>query len=254
MLPSSSILSDTISTYGFFMVLSLAAAYGIGYIRVRRSGLNTDHLLIIASMTLLGILIGAKLFYVLITYSPAELLWQLRSGDFSAWYGGGLVFYGGLIGSLPGAWLGARIAGTRMQAYVHSVTPGIPFAHAIGRIGCFFAGCCYGVAYDGPFAVHYDIATETGVCSISVLPVQLLEAAANIGIGFSLLVLSKKRQITLPMYILPYAVCRFLLEFLRGDAARGTLWLFSSSQWISLALIAACIVYEYLHKQRRKKK
>ena len=129
----------------------------------------------------------------------------------------------------------------------------LPLMHAFGRAGCFFAGCCYGVRCDGPLAVtfHSSPAAPNGV---GLFPVQLLEAALNLVLFacFCAVFRSRARAARISctgLYLCAYAVIRFFVEFLRGDAARG-LWLgLSTSQWCSIAALAAGI---WLLLRRRK--
>lgn len=228
------------------MVLGLAVSFFISYRRAKRASLSTDHLTIIAAMCFLGALVGAKLLYIVVTYTPSEFIQALREGHTEELLGGGLVFYGGLIGGVLAAPLGAKIAGTktekcRLKPYVDAVVPSLPFAHAIGRIGCYLGGCCYGFPYDGPLASrYYYIAADGNVAVGYAFPTQLVESGLNVCLGIFLLLYSRKRKVTLKLYMTVYAVIRFCLEFLRGDEKRGSFLMFSTSQWISLAIIAVC--------------
>ena len=132
----------------------------------------------------------------------------------------------------------------------------IPYVHAFGRIGCFCAGCCYGIEYTGPLSVagHF--------------PVQLLEALLLFAFAFVILGLVCKRSrnefgmtgISLFLYyILYYSILRFFLEFLRGDEARGRVSFetgisLSISQIISLILFTAGIILIVLIKIRKNDK
>ena len=114
------------------------------------------------------------------------------------------------------------------------MVPSFPVAHAIGRIGCYMAGCCYGV--DG-------------------LPVQLYECFGNFVILGILLLLEKtgnERRIP-QCYLFCYAVLRFILEFFRADAERGAFLWFSTSQWISIGVLI-CVGWLEYRMQREKKK
>ena len=236
------------------MVLGLAAAFLISYRRAKRASLSTDHLTIIAAVCFLGALIGAKLLYIVVTYTPSEFIQALREGRTEELLGGGLVFYGGLLGGVLAAPLGAKIAGTktekcRLKPYVDVVVPSLPFAHAIGRVGCYLGGCCYGFPYDGPLASkYYYIAADGNVAVGHAFPIQLVEAGLNVCLGIFLLAFSKKRKVTLKLYMTLYAAMRFCLEFLRGDEKRGSLLMFSTSQWISLAIAAVCLALTLAEK------
>lgn len=108
----------------------------------------------------------------------------------------------------------------------------LPLGQAIGRIGCFFNGCCYGIEYAGPFAVNYPI--NGGYKSI--FPTWFCESIfCFILFLFLQKILPHMRRGTITsIYLLAYSVFRFFIEFLRGDAIRGKILFFSTSQFLSL--------------------
>ncbi|HIT33651.1 MAG TPA: prolipoprotein diacylglyceryl transferase [Candidatus Faecousia intestinigallinarum] len=239
MFPYITLFHRTIPTYGLFLTAGLLTACALAMVRASREGRNRDHLLIIAAVAFGCGLVGAKLLYILVTY-PLQKVWTwICAFDFSFLQESGLVFYGGLAAGILGAIWGAKIAGARLLDYEAVIVPCIPIGHAIGRIGCLAAGCCRGVAYDGFLAVYYP-GIKTGF-----FPVQLLEAAANLAVAGVLMLFAGRKRERLSMillYLTMYAVERFCLEFLRGDPERGVFLIFSTSQWISLALGAVCLV------------
>ena len=176
----------------------------------------------------------------------------------AAFWAGGLTYYGGLIGATGYAvyflrrerfpfWRAADMAG-------FTVAIGL----AWGRMGCFLAGCCFGVESHAPWAAHFPawspaslqqfkaghLATDM-TWSLHVHPTQIYESAASLLIAAAgvLYVHPRKRydgQVFV-FFIAAYAIARFLLEFLRDDDRGGVLG-FSSSQWIGVALAAAAAV------------
>ncbi|MBO7583228.1 MAG: prolipoprotein diacylglyceryl transferase [Treponema sp.] len=204
--------------------------------------------------------VGAKLLYILDFYSPRYFFnvlgYMLLHPKTSGLIEGGFVFYGGLIGGIAGYFLGIKIAGTDACTFLNTFAFVIPYVHAFGRIGCFCAGCCYGIEYTGPLSVagHF--------------PVQLLEALLLFAFAFVILGLVCKRSrnefgmtgISLFLYyILYYSILRFFLEFLRGDEARGRVSFetgisLSISQIISLILFTAGIILIVLIKIRKNDK
>jgi phosphatidylglycerol:prolipoprotein diacylglycerol transferase len=121
------------------------------------------------------------------------------------------------------------------------LVPSVPLAHAFGRLGCFFAGCCYGVP--SAFGLEFN-ASELAPHGVKLLPVQLIEAGCNLLLFVLLLVLSRfcrRRGLLTGTYLAAYAVMRFVLEFFRYDAERGVFWGLSTSQWISLLLLPAAV-------------
>ncbi len=242
MLPYIHLFGKVIPMYGLCMATGLLLSSGLALWRARAEGGDVNSLLaIIACIVGCGIG-GAKLLYLLVSCDPREVLRELARGDFTALANSGFVFYGGLIGGLLGALLGGRITGVSLRQYCAAVVPCVPLGHAFGRLGCFFAGCCYGRATDGPLGVHFPAA---GIDE-AVIPTQLIEAGLNLCLFLLLLRWadqSDRRATILPRYLMSYAIIRFLLEFLRGDEIRGFFAFLSVSQWISVALFLGCILW-----------
>ena len=146
---------------------------------------------------------------------------------------------------LPTLWLCQAKMKICVPDYVECCIGCLPLGHAFGRVGCFLVGCCYGHPYDGIFAVTYT-RSQFAPNGVSLFPVQLLEAVLEFLIGIFLLAVGKKwKGMTgLYWYLALYAVCRFLLEFLRADAERGIVAGLSTSQILSIALglTAICLL------------
>lgn len=177
--------------------------------------------------------IGAKFFYL--WFSSGPKIYEYIYAQYF-WLGGGFVFYGGLIFGLTyyAYWtLGLKKFSPENGKYL---LPGLAFGHAIGRVGCFLAGCCYGVRSDSFLAMKFQDAYR--------LPVQLGEAVVALLIGIYILnkIKSNSKNI-LTIYVVLYSISRFGLEFFRGDEIRGVfLFGLSSSQWLSLAFMALFII------------
>ena len=159
---------------------------------------------------------------------------------------GGYVFYGGLFGGLLAAVSYCRRYRISLRAAADFYAPALPLFHVFGRIGCFLAGCCWGI--EAPWGVVYthSLAAPNGV---TLFPVQLTEAVCNLAICMVLLLRERRlsgRQPTggaLLLHAALYACVRFLLEFWRGDAVRGHFLFFSTSQWISVLILFAIGIY-----------
>lgn len=250
MLPYINILGRLIPMYGICMAVGILVSSYIAFVRTRRAGGDGDSLIIIAACGIGGGLFGAKFLYIAVTYGIPTALKEMLSGNFSFIGEGGLVFYGGLIGGVAGAVAGALLTHEHPALYCNAIVPCIPLGHAFGRMGCFFAGCCYGMPYEGVGAVSFP---NAGVDHLT-FPVQLLEAAVNIGIFAYLTFYTRKERPgchVLYRYLAIYAVSRFALEFLRGDLARGLSGSLSTSQWISIGLFAAGVLPALFGKIRK---
>lgn len=235
----------TISGYGSMIALGIVASGALAWVLARRFSLNFYDILILAVYGLGFGIVGAKLFYLLINISYIRFDLLLHPEYVGAMLRGGFVFYGGIPFGLAGIWLGGRIHHIDPKPYFRCCLPVIPLTHGFGRIGCFLAGCCYGIPYSGPFAVTYHSDTA-GLTGVALFPVQLLEALAEFAICALLLALvlySGGKRNLLALYLLLYGSVRFFLEFLRYDAERGHLLWFSTSQWVSLFIILCVILY-----------
>lgn len=192
-------------------------------------------------------LIGAHVMYGIVEWRTLVLILknldQIKSfGDFFQLMGlvfGGAVYYGGILTAILAGGLYLRRSGGNREPYYDLGAVSIPLFHGFGRIGCFLSGCCYGIPSSCGFTYHYAIGEEAN--GVSRFPVQLVEAALNFILFLvlrRLFVKEKARGKLLYLYLLIYPVYRFLLEYLRGDTYRGFVGPFSTSQFVSLLLIA----------------
>lgn len=194
----------------------------------------------------LGAVIGAKVLYVLLELP--HILRSLGSGDgnfgqyLSGMISGGFIFYGGLLGAAFAVKIASRYFAMDFVKTISILTPAMPLAHALGRVGCALVGCCYGRETQMGIGVCYthSVYAPNG---IPLIPVQAFEAFADLLIFGMLVFWLLKKQGSyenvgiFDRYLVLYACTRFLLEFLRGDSVRGHLGWFSTSQWISIGII-----------------
>jgi phosphatidylglycerol:prolipoprotein diacylglycerol transferase len=235
----------TIYTYGVL----LAAAYMLGLrmamVRAKARGLDQARVLDLGIYIIISALLGAKLLLVVTDFrsfvaNPSELVTLLRSGG---------VFYGGLILAVAVALWYIRKIGLPLWTTCDVFAPGIALGHVVGRFGCFFAGCCWGKPTDVPWAITFTnpyAAANVGTpLNIPLHPTQLYEAGAE-ALILAILLLTERRGRPFPgrtfwLYMLLYAISRFIIEFYRNDP-RGAVLIFSTSQFISLFLAPLSIV------------
>jgi phosphatidylglycerol:prolipoprotein diacylglycerol transferase len=203
----------------------------------------------------IGVMIGAKLFYLLPRLGE---LWKYRTAifksldSFTAYLGGGFVFYGGLIGGVAAAFLYCVTCKKPASKMIEIAVPSFPLIHGIGRIGCLMAGCCYGIPVKPWLGIAFRNSIEAPN-GVPLFPVQLLEASLNLILFFILLLYTRRERIpyqTLGLYLWIYSIERFLIEFLRNDNIRGIYAGLSTSQWISMILFPVG-VYLFLSKSNR---
>ena len=224
-----------LSSYGVMAALGFIAAVWAAHRIGTRWGLDGDDILDLAFWIVVGAMVGSRLAYVLVN-------WQEFSHDpkraFAFWQGG-LVFYGGLILALILGALVVRFKGMPGWRTADAVAPGAALGHALGRIGCFSVGCCFGkpttsgfAAHFGPSSIAYQQQVAVGHLSplatstVGLHPVQLYESAGEVLIFLALIGLAQKKRFDgalILIYILFYSILRFVTEMFRGDPTRGYL-------------------------------
>lgn len=223
-------------SFGFMVALGVFVSLYL-MSRLRRktgfppSGQDTMDLVFV---TVLAGFTGGRLLYLLQNWD-----WYLQHPlkVFAVWEGG-LIFYGGVFGSLLGLFLFCR---ARKISYVKSLDfllPHVALTQAFGRIGCFLNGCCYGKACNLPWAVGFPELPE------AVHPAQLYEALFDFVLFFFLRAVYLKKKFdgqTLTLYFCLYAAGRFALEFLRAD--NPVLFFLTYNQWISVATFILALYF-----------
>jgi phosphatidylglycerol---prolipoprotein diacylglyceryl transferase len=169
--------------------------------------------------------------------------------------GEGLTIWGAVLGATIGVWLYSRFSKQlRFAEFADIIAPGIIFAQAIGRVGCTFNGCCYGIESHSPLAVIYTDPHSFAPQGIAVLPTMIFEIVYDL-IVFGILMLLRgklKPQGSLfVVYFALYSVWRFGIDFIRD----GTPFLFGLHQAQVIGLIVLLITIPYIIiKVRWKKK
>ena len=256
MLPYVEILGRSVSMYGVMVAAGAVAAlaWALWFSRGdRRFGAELELALVYG---VIGAVVGAKLLYLLtklpdfvrdLPYLASQTEAFLRT-----YLAAGFVFYGGLYGFLAAVALYVRADKAPAERIWRGATPAIAVFHGFGRVGCFLAGCCYGVpaGHGGVVFSHSDFAPA----GVALVPVQLYGAAGEF-LLFAALVWLARRGVggrrLLGVYLTAYAVGRFVLEFWRGDEYRGVYAGLSLSQWISL-VTAALGLWLLLRKMKRE--
>jgi len=234
----------TIHTYGFMMAVGVAFALWFLFVQSKKWGLDPSKMADMAFYTLIVSLIGAKLTLFIGSFSyfshnPGELFTLARTGG---------VFQGGLVfGTLFALWY-FRKHKIRTWKAADIIGPALALGHGFGRIGCFFAGCCFGRECSMPWGVTFSseyahnltgIPIKTAYVHPVLHPVQLYESALNfLNFIILFLILRKKRfdgQV-FPFYIINYSIIRYFVEFYRGDHPDKAFLLRNPSPYLSLSL------------------
>ncbi len=249
--------SFTLHTYGALLAIAFLAGLWVASRQAKRAEMDPGRVADMAVWVLIAGYLGAKLLLVAVDFrfysrNPRELLSILQSGG---------VFYGGLAAGVIVAWYYVRRYRLPGLRTADVLAPGVILGQAIGRLGCFCAGCCWGKPAQVPWAVSFTdlyAARRVGTpMDIPLHPSQLYESAAAFLIFFFLLWLAPRKrfqgQVTLA-YLALYSVVRFTLEFWRGDPDRG-LWFgraLSTSQVLAIVLlVVVALAFPRLRRTQR---
>ena len=224
-----------IKTYGFCMALGFLAAWQILSWLCRRTGRTPEPLSNLLMLMLFSGIVGARLEYVREFWNDPESGFASDPLSIVKVWQGGLVFYGGLILAILVFFIWCRVRRERVAPVADLFVTVIPLAHAFGRVGCFFFGCCYGCRSESACAVAFPrhspawvaqfkdgLISATAPSALPVLPTQLFEAAALLCLFAVLLFIflrnwKKRPGFTTGCYLAGYACIRFGIEFLRDD-------------------------------------
>ncbi len=226
-----------IRLYGLMIGLGFILAILLAARQAKKEGINPDRIMDLGVYLLLSAIVGSRLLFVLTNLRDFA---QKPFDAFALWKGG-LVFYGGLLAAVPiGIWYVKR---HRLPVWKSAdiMAPSIALGQAFGRLGCFSAGCCYGAPSSGWLSVTFSNPLSLAPLGVPLFPTQLMESAGALMIFGALLLLRRGKRFDgqlFWLYILMYAVLRFIIEFFRGDAVRGLYFgnVISTSQIIAIGM------------------
>lgn len=245
MLPFIYIFGYPLPMYGLLAILGMVVAVFMAARLAKVRDLSSGDVVFASFYCGIGIIVGAKLMYF-ITMLPKFIsnfdVFLNNPFGVMMYVFSGFVFYGGLIGGALGVVIYCKQFKLPLKPFMDVAAPAIPLMHGIARVGCLCAGCCYGMEYDGPFAITYpDNSFTHGMAGVPRFPTQLVETVVNLILFVALYFMVKRGKSrngeALGVYIIVYSIMRFCLEFVRGDAVRGGFLGLSTSQWISLILL-----------------
>ena len=242
----------TVYSYGAMLALAFLLGTVLAAHRANRRGIAPNTVIDLVLAILVSSLVGARLLFVLLErdYYRHNLLDAFRIWE------GGLVFYGGLLSGLAAAAIFIRARKLRFGTMADIISPSLALGMAIGRIGCFLNGCCWGkVSFrwgicfpardnPGPFAqqVYAGLISPDAACSLPVLPTQLYESVACLLIFLVLLRIERRAHtegVLFWIFVLLYAAFRFFIEGLRYYEPAFIPGPLTVSQLISIVLCIA---------------
>ncbi len=232
----------SIYTYGFFVAMGFLVGILFAKREARRVGIDHEKITDLCFYVLIAAIVGSRLFYVA---TNPEMFFSDPLEIFKIWKGG-LVFYGGFVAALITGFIYLKKANMPLWKTGDIMAPSIAVGHFLGRLGCFFAGCCYGKTSDLPWAVTFKHPETLAPIGIPLHPTQLYSAINNLIIFAVLLIFRRYKKYDGQLfwiYVLLYGITRSIIEGFRGDYRGQTiLGMLSISQAIGGIMAVIAIV------------
>jgi len=252
-------------TYGLLIATAFLVGLWLAGRGARRQGLDGERVQDLTFWILIAGMVGSRILFIVVNWD------DYAKDPVSVFYfwKGGLVFYGGFLGAVLVSYVYMKKHGMPFLAYADVLIPSVSIGHAIGRLGCFAAGCCWGGACDAHFALAARFPPEAlayqsqlaqhlisagAPTTLPIHPTQLYESLGELVI-FTVLTLWRSRKRIdgelLALWLILYAPLRSLVESFRGDEERGRVfnflgawakkawWNLSTSGLISVGILAA---------------
>jgi phosphatidylglycerol---prolipoprotein diacylglyceryl transferase len=236
-----------VPTYGVLVAIGVLVGLWIGVRNCAKQGINPENAWDFGIALVLAGIVGAKVLYIILDWRTGHIYGQNLREIFSldTLQAGG-VFSGGLLGAfLVAVWFLRKYHMPALATF-DAFAPGLALGHAIGRIGCFAAGCCYGKPTDHFWGVTFTSKLANAVVGtplgVALEPTQLIESAAELCIFFILTWMFARKKFDGQIagaYFFLYGIARFFIEYLRGDPGRGSVLggLLTGTQLIAIGLV-----------------
>jgi phosphatidylglycerol---prolipoprotein diacylglyceryl transferase len=242
--------------YGLMLFFAFLGSMHLAAWRARREKLDPEIIYDLAMWVFVGGLVGARLFYVWQYWgSRIQTLWDV----FKIWEGG-IVFYGSILGGTAAFFLYGALRPFPLRPVLDVVAPALTLGIALGRLGCFLNGCCYGDRCDLPWAVSFPrdsapwadqvahgLIDRAAAWSLPVHPTQLyaaLDGLILLALLSAFYPLRRRDGEVMALLMVSYPVSRFLIEHLRND--EGVFFAgMTISQTISIALLLCGLLFWY---------
>lgn len=236
-------------SYTFMIIIGLISAFTVFYFYLKRVGVNKNSIIDILITMLTSTIVG---FISAILF---QNLYNLIEDPSNFKFSFSMTFLGGLIGGVITFILMYRFYYRKnnesLLKEIFTIAPGsICLAHGFGRIGCFLAGCCYGIESDAWYALYFPIIDK------KVIPTQLFEAIFLFILVTTFIIIAfTKRYFSFNMaiYLISYSIFRFLIEFIRGDHRGELTFGISPSQfWSIIMFTTGFVILVFIIKARKK--
>jgi len=223
--------------------LMLAVAFLVGIRMMQREakplGIDPDRVADLGLLILASAIVGSRAFFVA-SHWPEYARQPLSA---LAVWDGGLTFYGGVMLALPASYWFVRSKRLPFWALADLTAQPLALGVALGRIGCFLSGCCFGKPSNLPWAVRFPAHSIAGsVLDCTLHPTQLYDAAFGVVCFAVLRLLARRKRFTGSLFCAflgLYGVWRFVVDFWRYYEPGQVWWGLTNNQWVSLVLLLA---------------
>lgn len=243
----------TLHTYGLLAAVGLFTGVYLSAKRAAKEGYSGDLVMDLGFYVVVAAVVGARLLYVIVEY-------RMFANDpiriFKMWEGG-LVFFGGVLAAIPVAAWFVKKHKLPFWALADIFAPYLALAHAIGRLGCLAAGCCYGKPTTSALGITFTDPASIAPTGVPLLPTQIFDSVNEFVIFLILVAVRERKRFhgqLMLMWLMLYSVGRFIVESFRGDP-RG--WIIedvlSTSQGVGiLVFVAATILFVKMWRKAAK--
>lgn len=242
------IFNFKVYSYGFMIAIGVILAATFFIRKAKRYGYDEDKLLNLIIVTVISGILGGKLLFIITEFRDI-----INNPSILLNFGNGFVIYGAIIFGALGLYLYCKKNKFDSVQLLDFVVPFVALAQGFGRIGCFLAGCCYGRETCLPIGVVFPQGS-LAPSGIPLIPTQIFSSIFDFMLAGFLIWYSRKERAKgriLAMYIIIYSIGRFLIEFFRNDP-RGSILMFSTSQFIAIFTLILGIVIYNLDKLKRR--
>jgi len=234
--------------YGVCIAVGLLAALFVASHRAKRRGMDDDIVYGIVLCSAIFGFLGAKIMYCLVEWK------SFIQDPVSIFSSSGFVVYGGITGGVLSVIIYTKFKKVNPIEYLELCIPSVAIAQAFGRLGCFFAGCCYGKETDSIIGITFHN-SDYAPNGVKLMPTQLISSVGNLLIAVFLIAISrkaKKKGTITGLYLILYSIGRFFVEILRDDN-RGNVGVLSTSQFYGIFILiigVAVVIFSVLRKEK----
>lgn len=219
--------------YGLMITIGIIAALFLLSYRSKKKQYNEDNVWDMAILVIICGIIGGKVMYII-----TDIRYIIEQPSVLKNIGNGFVIYGAILGGILGVYLYSKKKGWNTLSVLDLLIPSLPLAQGFGRIGCFLAGCCYGRVTSLSIGVEFHNSLFAPA-NVHIHPTQIYSSVFDFMLAFFLLWYDRRERKNgrlFSIYLIVYSIGRFLIEYLRDDP-RGRVFIFSTSQFISLFIV-----------------